>query len=226
MSRSSVPEDALAQHRHRRDEEHRDEREEPDERPADVLEHPGLALEDLLQEHLEHDRHDDDERDRPRVAAELLEDAAAPSRAWRAALMRCSSTRRRKTSSSRSAPVRSRSSCGVPVAISSPSRRSRSESQRSASSITWLETTSVAPAAASSWKVCHRSRRRSGSRPTVGSSRTRSSRLAEERRRERDAGALAAGEVADAAIGELGEADGGEDGVDARRRRRGTSRAK
>ncbi len=72
----------------------------------------------------------------------------------------------------RGSPVRAQHSCGVPVARIRPSRISRSASQRSASSITWLETSSVAPASASDRNVAHRSRRSTGSRPTVGSSRT------------------------------------------------------
>ena len=52
---------------------------------------------------------------------------------------------------------------------------SSSRSQRSASSITWLEISSVVPLAARSWKSCQRSRRSSGSSPTVGSSSTSSS---------------------------------------------------
>ena len=56
-----------------------------------------------------------------------------------------------------------------------PSRISSSRSQRPASSMTWLETNSVVPAAARAWKRAHRSWRSTGSSPTVGSSRTSSS---------------------------------------------------
>ena len=62
-----------------------------------------------------------------------------------------------------------------PAASSRPSRSRSSASQRSASSMTWLETSSVAPRSASRWKSSQRSRRRTGSSPTVGSSRTSSS---------------------------------------------------
>ena len=96
-----------------------------------------------------------------------------------------------------SAPVRrSSSSRRAGCATIRPSRTSSSSSQRSASSMTWLETSSVVPASASSWNVRQRSRRSTGSRPTVGSSSTSSSGRAEQRRRERDARVLAAGERA------------------------------
>ena len=41
--------------------------------------------------------------------------------------------------------------------------------------MTWLETSSVVPSSASRWNSAHRSRRSTGSRPTVGSSSTSSS---------------------------------------------------
>ena len=55
-----------------------------------------------------------------------------------------------------------------------PSRMSSSRSQWPASSITWLETSRLVPPSASSRNIAHRSRRRTGSRPTVGSSSTSS----------------------------------------------------
>lgn len=51
-----------------------------------------------------------------------------------------------------------------------PSRISSSRWQRSASSITWLDTSTAAPPSAIRWNSSHRSRRSTGSRPTVGSS--------------------------------------------------------
>ena len=87
-----------------------------------------------------------------------------------------SSTRWRKASSTVAEPVRSRRASGCPSARMRPSRIRSSRWQRSASSMTWEETRRVAPrSAARVWKRFHRSRRRTGSRPTVGSSRTRSS---------------------------------------------------
>ena len=73
-----------------------------------------------------------------------------------------------------SATVLASSPAGVSSAISRPSRISSSRSQREASSITWLETSTAAPASARRWKVSHSSTRSTGSRPTVGSSSTSS----------------------------------------------------
>ena len=64
---------------------------------------------------------------------------------------------------------------GCVVGDKLPSRISSSRSQRPASSMTWLETNRVVPAAARAWKRAHRSWRSTGSSPTVGSSRTSSS---------------------------------------------------
>ena len=100
-----------------------------------------------------------------------------------------------------------------------PSRRSRSRSQRAASSITWLETSSVVPPSASSWKKSQRSRRSTGSRPTVGSSSTSTLGLVEERRCERDARPLPAREPPDEVGGHVGEADTLDHLVDAHERR-------
>ena len=72
--------------------------------------------------------------------------------------------------------------------------------------MTWLETNSVVPAAASAWKRSQRSRRSTGSRPTVGSSRTRTLRPGEEGAREGDPGALAARQRADLAGGHVASA--------------------
>src|SRR5439155_7563774 len=165
------PASPLAQHRHGRHDEHRNERKEAEQRRADVLEDLRLPAEDLLQQRLEQAGHAHDEDDRARVAPQLRQD---PERG-RGRDARAQATSLRKTSSSLSAPVRARSSAGLPVASNVPSRRSSNESQRSASSMTWLDTSSVAPASASSWKRSQRSRRSTGSRPTVGSSRTSSS---------------------------------------------------
>ena len=88
-------------------------------------------------------------------------------------------------------PRRCRSRCGrrasgVSSARIRPSRIRRRRWQRSASSMTWEETRRVAPrSSARRWKRLHRSRRSTGSRPTVGSSRTRSSGRRAGRRRGR-----------------------------------------
>ena len=70
------------------------------------------------------------------------------------------------------APVRSRISSGGPSAMIRPSRMSSSRWHRSASSMTWLDTSTAAPASAIRWNSSHRSRRSTGSSPTVGSSST------------------------------------------------------
>ena len=94
----------------------------------------------------------------------------------------------RKAASRSSVPASARSSAPVPRAMTLPARTNRSSSHRSASSMTWLETTIVVPASASARKWVQNWTRRSGSTPTVGSSRNRTvgrwtSAQASERRR-------------------------------------------
>ena len=73
-------------------------------------------------------------------------------------------------------PVRVRSPSRVSSRAVAPSRRSSRRSQRAASSITWLETSSVVPRVGERRGTArHRSRRSTGSSPTVGSSSTSSS---------------------------------------------------
>ena len=74
-------------------------------------------------------------------------------------------------------PAAALTPAGVSSAISSPSRMSSSRSQRLASSMTWLETSTVVPAAASRGTGAHSSSRSTGSCPTVGSSSTSTSGL-------------------------------------------------
>ena len=71
----------------------------------------------------------------------------------------------------------------------------------SASSITWLETSSVTPPAASPWNSSHRSRRSTGSRPTVGSSSTSTSGAPSSAAASETRAALPAGEPADERLG-------------------------
>ena len=59
----------------------------------------------------------------------------------------------------------------MPRAMTRPARMNSSSSQRSASSMTWLDTTIVVPASASARKWPQNWTRSSGSTPTVGSSR-------------------------------------------------------
>ena len=139
-----------------------------------------------------------EERDRARVAPQLGEHAGAPSPRSRAALTRPglrpgAGTPRRgsRRPSGRAGSRASRARAGGRRAAA------RSASQRSASSITWLETSSVVPAG----------RELVEERPEVASQHRvepdgrlvehEQLRLAEERRRERDARPLAAGEPPD-----------------------------
>ena len=89
---------------------------------------------------------------------------------------RASSTRRRKASSTVRVRCGRGGRRGCRRRGSRPSRMRSRRWQRSASSMTWEEIRRVAPrSAAMGWKRVQSSRRRTGSRPTVGSSRTRSS---------------------------------------------------
>ena len=81
--------------------------------------------------------------------------------------------KRRNASSRLSVPARRRSSPPVPWAKTLPDLMNSSSSQRSASSITWLVTSSVAPSAARARKCRQNCTRSAGSIPTVGSSSTR-----------------------------------------------------
>ena len=81
----------------------------------------------------------------------------------------------------RDQPLRQRVS-----ASSRPSRSNTMRSQRSASSMTWLETSSVTPASASDRNSAHTSRRSTGSRATVGLVEQQQLRIAEQRGREPD----------------------------------------
>ena len=116
-------------------------------------------------------------------------------------------------------PVRASSSVSVSSATISPSRTSSSRSQRCASSMTWLDTSKVAPASASRWNRFHRSRRSTGSRPTVGSSSTSSSGESSRATASDDPGQLAAGQLADHLVALVGEVDLLEHPVDVRARR-------
>jgi len=95
-----------------------------------------------------------------RIAAELGDDAAnhggdakrahrAGSWAWEKGAAADWVAKLKNAVSRFSVPARLRSSAGVPCARTRPSLMKSSSSQRSASSMTWLETRSVAPSAAS-----------------------------------------------------------------------------
>src|SRR5256885_4977623 len=119
------------------------------------------------------DRRDEEQPERAPVVAELQCDPprhrADPPQAHAGAPASV-----RKALSRSAAPERATRSAAVPSARSRPERMSPSRSQREASSITWLETRSVTPVAASDRKCAQKSRRRAGSTPTVGSSSRRS----------------------------------------------------
>ena len=131
LERSRRP---LAQHRDRRDQEHDDEREEADERAADAVERLFLALEHVLEQRQQQRRHDQHQRDRPSVAAQLAQDAER-GRPRDAALTPPPPT-------SRTLARGRRCRCGAaarrapPCATIEPSRIMISSSQRSASSMT------------------------------------------------------------------------------------------
>ncbi len=136
-----------------------------------------LALaEDERDEPGDDERGDEQQRDRRPVAPDLLDHASerAPRSAGR------SSGHRHVGAELRGTPARDRrcrpargSRAGVPRAMTLPERMNRSSSHRSASSMTWLDTTIVVPASASARKWVQNWTRRSGSTPTVGSSRNR-----------------------------------------------------
>ena len=86
----------------------------------------------------------------------------SPAVQWTSLLRRI---RRRKASSRSAVPVAARSASGVSSATRLPSRISSSRSQRPASSMTWLETNNVVPAAARAWNRSHRSLAQHGVEP-------------------------------------------------------------
>ena len=113
----------------------------------------------------------------------------------------------RNADSTSSAPVRA-SSCSLDShARIRPSRISTIMSQRSASSITWLDTSSVVPASASRRKSAHSSVRSTGSRPDRRLVQHQQLGRVEQRRCQRHARPLAAGQRPDDAPGLLGQPD-------------------
>ena len=107
-------------------------------RAASGVEHPPEQGE-------HHARQHEQQRERAVVVAQLGEhpdrDRAGDPRASRA----CPPTRARNASSTSSVPVAASRPSGVSSASSRPSRISSSRSQRSASSMTWLDTSTVTP---------------------------------------------------------------------------------
>ena len=115
----------LAQHRDRGDDEHRDEREQAEQRAADVLEDQLPAGEELVQQDDQERRDAEHQPDGARVAAKLGEHARRDGTGRRAGSLRvASSISRRKASSRSRAPVRARARRACPAASRLPSRSS------------------------------------------------------------------------------------------------------
>src|SRR5207248_4008220 len=148
---------------------HDDEREQAQHDQADLVEHPGLLLEQVVDQGQQHQGYDDDQPDRALVMPELGQD---PGRGTEQDARRHHATSaglwalisRRKAASRSSVPAAARTAATVSSATIRPSRSRISRSQRPASSITWLDTTSVVPASARTWNRFHRSSRSTGSR--------------------------------------------------------------
>src|SRR4029077_4390872 len=129
------------------------------------------AADQITKQPEDDDRRDEQQGQRPAVAPELLEqpsrDGADPTGAHDSSL---GPARRKNASSRLLLPPRSRTSVGVPSANTFPYWIKPSRWQRSASSITWLETMIVVPPSAIRRKSSQSSTRNCGSTPTVGSS--------------------------------------------------------
>src|SRR6266545_5821070 len=169
---------ALAQRGHAGHQEHDDEREHRQQTRPELVERlPGHVVEHPPQQRDQDAREQHQHRESTAVSAELGEDPGRDGEGDPGvhASTPLLSTSWRKASSTSSTPAFSLMSVGVPSAMIRPSRISSSRSQRSASSMTWLETSTAAPASAISWNSRHRSLRSTGSRPTVGSSSTSTS---------------------------------------------------
>ena len=111
----------------------------------------GSAFEDEVEQHQQHRRDDEQQRDRARVVPDLPAGRAAPSRPSTRALTAPPPSRSRR-GRPRRGPARRSPRAVRPASSwrsSRPSRISSSSSHSRASSITWLETSSVVPARAS-----------------------------------------------------------------------------
>ena len=176
-SRSSVPGRALAQGGDAGHDEHHDEREDPEQRGAESVEDGG-AVEDPRQQADQHAGDDEHQPDGAVVGAQLGQDAAGGDEGavgvHRRLLGGAVDQGEEGLLGIVGAGAREQGGQGV-VGEEPPSRSSSSRSQRLASSMTWLDTSSERPCAARRLKSSHRSRRSTGSSPTVGSSRTSSS---------------------------------------------------
>ena len=185
---------ALAQHRDRRDEEHDDEREEAAERGADLLEGLLLAVEDEAHQHQQQARHDDQQRDRARVVADLPQHAlgGGERRRARSSAVSAASITLRNAWPRSCSPVRARRSSRA-----SPAREAPVAHQQEAVALARPR-----PSRGSTRAGSRRRRRARGTSSTArrgapgrgrrSARRARAGRAVQQRARERDARALAA----------------------------------
>ena len=206
-SRSRVPDGPLPQGRDAGHQEHHDEREDAEQRRADVVE-DRRAVVDPGEQADQHARHDEQQRERAGVVPQLAQDPAG----GREGAADAHAGSRRRASGSLGLvdeargrrPRRRRSRCGssspsrVSSASSRPSRISSSRSQRAASSMTWLLTSSVAPAGGQAAEQLPQVAAQHRVEPDGRLVEHQQLGLAEQGRGERDPGLLAAGEPADA----------------------------
>jgi hypothetical protein len=103
---------ALAQHGHRRQQEHHGEREQREHRPAGAVEGLRAAVEDAAEQAEQQDRDEQQHRDGARVAAELTQDAAGGRQGGAGGHDEAPVARVRKAPSTSEAPVRARGPAG------------------------------------------------------------------------------------------------------------------
>ena len=103
---------ALAQHRDRGDQEHRDQREDAEQRHARSARNSGVPSKTHLISAIEHARHDEHQRERARVAAQLRQHAAAPWPGRIGGLTPPALDQARKASSMASVPVAAQQELG------------------------------------------------------------------------------------------------------------------
>ena len=132
----------------------------------------GSSVEHAPQQRQQHAGHDEQQRERARVAPQLAQHPAAPvARTIARRLMPPPVPRPAAGTPPRRRPRRcAASSCSARLGRPGSARRASaaSRSQRSASSITWLDTSSVVPASASRRKSAHSSRAAPGrARPSA-----------------------------------------------------------
>src|SRR5664280_546535 len=168
------PTRSLAKGGDRGHEEHDDERENSEQWWPELVEVAVPAVEDPSEQSHQDGRHSQDQGHGPRVVAKLSQNAVGSGNGATHGHVGGLSMRAMKADSKSVDPVLAKSASGESSARIWPSRMSRSLWQRSASSMTWLDTMSVVPDEARAANRIQRSRRSRGSTPTVGSSSTSS----------------------------------------------------